>query len=158
MSCNIMTSVIFHIIHLLSNVNHFYKKFFKILLLLVTTTIIVQRLLQCCYYSVIVIVLQILQCCYYSVIVIVLQICIIALLLYLERDGGAPRDVRQSHSQEEPNVYLVSETAQLSVGLKITRVKTTEKCLMDFFQSPCNCKEKEKYNKASLAGFQLQSH
>ena len=32
-------------------------------------------------------------------------------VFHLKRDGGAPGDVSESHSKEEANVYLVSETA-----------------------------------------------
>ena len=69
------------------------------------------------------------------------------MVTYLERDGGAPGDVSQSHGQEETDVNLVSQTPQLSGRLQtVNRDKTTEKCPMDCFQSSCI----QNYNKEKI--------
>ena len=41
----------------------------------------------------------------------VIMMCNCDRVFHLKRDGGAPGDVSESHSKEEANVYLVSETA-----------------------------------------------
>ena len=43
------------------------------------------------------------------------------MVIYLERDGGTPGDVSEGHGKEEPNVYLVSETPELSGRFKVNR-------------------------------------